>query len=270
MPSLTELIEAAVEDDEAAQPLRTHLGGSQIGRPCNRELWYTFRWARPKGTFEGRMLRLFARGKREEDVFIRLLQRIGVVVDQQQLHISDVEGHFGGSLDAILSHIPNYQYDMTAVLECKTANERNFNLIRSGPISQTKPEHYAQLQSYMHGTGQWLSLYMVVNKNTDELHYEWVPYNRLVAEALLTRARQVIYASSPPNRISDSPSWFQCRGCGFYRQCHFAEPLHKSCRTCKHSVPASEGTWICRRHQDATIPLEFQLKGCDDYAVITD
>lgn len=270
MPNLIKLIEEAVEQDEAAQPLRTHLGGSQIGRPCDRELWFTFRWARSAGAFEGRMLRLFARGKREEDVFIRLLQRIGIVVTHPQLHISDVEGHFGGSLDAILSHLPGYQYDMTAVLECKTANDRNFNIISSGPISQTKPEHYAQLQSYMHGSGQWLSLYMVVNKNNDQLHYEWVPYNAVVASALIDRARRIIQAPKHPRRLSDSPSWFQCRGCVYYRQCHFAEPLRKSCRTCRNSRPGPDGSWLCGLHQDATIPLAFQLHGCDNYEVIHD
>ena len=47
---------------------RTHLGASVIGRECGREVWLMFRWALDR-SWGGRMLRLFARGKREENIF---------------------------------------------------------------------------------------------------------------------------------------------------------------------------------------------------------
>jgi hypothetical protein len=216
------------------------------------------------------MLRLFARGKREEGIFVNLLRRIGVRVDREQHRISDVDGHFGGSLDAILSQLPGYEHDMEAVLECKTSNERNFYILQKERVQKAHPEHYAQMQSYMHGANVWLALYMVVNKNTDELYLEWVPYNRTIAENLIARARSIIHAPLAPNRISNSPSWFQCQLCQFKKPCHMGEPLHRSCRTCRFSSPAQNGTWICRRHQDATIPLAFQLKGCDNYMAVHD
>jgi hypothetical protein len=43
---------------------REHLGGSQIGRECDRALWYGFRWATAPD-FDGRLLRLFDTGHRE-------------------------------------------------------------------------------------------------------------------------------------------------------------------------------------------------------------
>lgn len=58
---------------------RRHLGGSLIGRECLRELWYSFRW----GTVtlhDGRLLRLFNRGHKEEFRFVEYLQQIGVEV----------------------------------------------------------------------------------------------------------------------------------------------------------------------------------------------
>jgi hypothetical protein len=267
--TLISLIEAAVEHDEAAAPPRLHLGGSSIGRPCNRELWYSFRWA-ATSSFEGRMLRLFARGKREEDVFIRLLQRVGVRVDHTQYKISDVEGHFGGSLDAIVSCLPGFDVDVEAVLETKTANERRFQQMKHLGVEQTEPQYFAQMQAYMHGSGRLLSLFMVVNKNTDELHAEWVPYKAAVGIDLINRARFIIYTPSPPNRISNSASWYQCRDCVFRPQCHFAEPMRKSCRTCQFSAPSYDGQWVCRRNQNSIIPLDFMIKGCDDYKEIHD
>lgn len=59
---------------------RKHLGASLIGRECERELWYTFRWVKHK-QFDGRMLRLFQRGHLEEARFIDYLQGIGCEVE---------------------------------------------------------------------------------------------------------------------------------------------------------------------------------------------
>lgn len=76
--TLLDLINFAnVEDGENEH--RNHLGGSLIGRKCKRALWYTFRWA-ARDKFEGRMLRLFLRGHREEYEFVRHLRRVGVQV----------------------------------------------------------------------------------------------------------------------------------------------------------------------------------------------
>ena len=58
---------------------RNHLGGSIIGDECERKLWYVFRWGM-KTQFPSRILRLFARGQREEDVFNDLLRKSGITV----------------------------------------------------------------------------------------------------------------------------------------------------------------------------------------------
>ena len=43
---------------------RPHLGASQIGKSCERALWYDFRWA-TSARFPGRILRLFETGQLE-------------------------------------------------------------------------------------------------------------------------------------------------------------------------------------------------------------
>jgi len=50
------------------------LGISQIGRPCERYLWYLFRQC-VKSKFSGRMYRLFERGNLEESRLIANLER---------------------------------------------------------------------------------------------------------------------------------------------------------------------------------------------------
>ena len=58
---------------------RGHLGASQIGKPCSRELWYNFRWVYSH-IFEPRMYRLFQRGHFEEPRFTGYLEGIGCEV----------------------------------------------------------------------------------------------------------------------------------------------------------------------------------------------
>lgn len=73
------LIDATFEADAEREKRRGHLGGSAIGSPCERELWYGFRWAHEE-KFQGRMLRLFNRGHKEEFRFVDYLRRIGCEV----------------------------------------------------------------------------------------------------------------------------------------------------------------------------------------------
>ena len=74
------------------QSHREHLGASLIGAECDRYLWQSFRWvALPQ--FEGRILRLFDTGTREEArVFGCPLQRICVHIKQLSSSASSVHG----------------------------------------------------------------------------------------------------------------------------------------------------------------------------------
>jgi hypothetical protein len=83
---------------------REHLGASQIGHQCDRYLWYVFRWVNLP-TFNGRLLRLFGTGKREEPRVYEELRGIGVELHTEdsgkQIECRDASGHFGGSIDGI-------------------------------------------------------------------------------------------------------------------------------------------------------------------------
>ena len=67
---------------EFSEPFRTRLGSAAIGRECKAELWFSFRWCTPKKE-DGRQLRLFKRGEREEAWLISLLKGIGCVVKEK-------------------------------------------------------------------------------------------------------------------------------------------------------------------------------------------
>lgn len=58
---------------------RGHLGASVLGRECVRQIWYGWRWARIT-QHQGRMLRLFDRGHREEPALVRWLELTGFLL----------------------------------------------------------------------------------------------------------------------------------------------------------------------------------------------
>ena len=85
---------------------RPHLGGSQIGNECARALWYQFRHA-DQGVFDGRKLRLFETGDREESRLVENLRAVGVTVWDRdpdtggQVRFTACAGHFALSLDGV-------------------------------------------------------------------------------------------------------------------------------------------------------------------------
>ena len=252
---------------------RQHLGASLIGRPCSRQLWYTFRWTR-KSAFPGRVLRLFARGQSEEDVFVADLRAAGCeVLDRdprtgRQFQFADVGGHFGGSMDAQargLEEAPKTWH----VVEMKTHAAKSYADLQKKGVEKSKPEHYAQMQCYMHWSGLDRAYYLAVNKDTDDLYGERVRHDKAAAEKYIERARQVITSPEPLPRVSDDPAYYLCKWCDYQHQCHGTEGPAINCRTCCHATPETDGDarWSCAWWQ-GDIPAEHQKKGCDQHRLI--
>jgi hypothetical protein len=329
---------------------RAHLGGSLIGRKCYRQLWYSFRWANTE-KFNGRMLRLFERGHKEEFRFVNYLKMAGInvraysqrllwrqwdwgitpettiagdkvdpshceyqlipwedddwwkpdlapvdVTDDplhveraaeqgvklSQWRIKDVNGHFGGSLDGLADADFDVEVETVTtgrvsipageefLLEFKTHNTKSFvNLINVG-VREAKPEHWAQMQIYMHKRQLKHALYMAVNKNDDDLYLEIVAVDPAEGPKLLEKASEIINAPKPPPRIGNNPSWYDCKFCPRLKICHYAEPMEKNCRTCQFAKPVENGQWQCTKW-NAIIPSDVLAKGCDNgYIQITD
>jgi hypothetical protein len=271
---IVRLIDQAVEQTAARErEVRSHLGASLIGKNCERELFYTFRWAK-QGQFEGRMLRLFARGAREEQAFVDYLKQAGIHIwdrdsDGQQFRVIDFDGHFGGSLDGLAQLVPTLDPNELVVVEFKTHNLKSFIELQQFKVKIAKPQHYGQMQIYMGKRGLRNALYLAVCKNDDKLHAEIVPFDLLDYEKLLAKAKRVIYARTAPPRIASSPAYYECKFCTFLRICHYGESPAKSCRSCRHSCASKDATWFCGKWAD-TIPEDVIPVGCDAYQAITD
>jgi hypothetical protein len=193
-------IYAAYEAD-AEEDNRPHLGASLIGHECERYLWLTFRWA-DKKKFDGRMLRLFDTGNLAEARFVADLRRIGVQVHEtdpegKQWRVSDIGGHFGGSMDGAVLGLPEAPKTWH-VAEFKTHSDKSFNDLTKKRVEKSKPQHYAQMQVYMGLMSLDRALYYGVCKDNDEVYTKWVHFDQSVFDQLQARAKKIIDATEPP------------------------------------------------------------------------
>lgn len=158
-------------------------------------------------------------------------------------------------------------------LEFKTYNAKSFKyLTDANDVRQAKPEHYSQMQEYMHYMGLPCVLYMGVCKDNDHVFEQVVHYDQVTALAAVEKAGRGVAARQLPPRISNSPSNFGCKFCDYRGPCHFGEALVKSCRTCKHGIAVTTrpgAVWSCGLWQ-ADIPKDVQKTGCDSWAAMTD
>lgn len=249
---------AAYEAD-TSDGFRSHLGASLIGKECERALWYDFRWT-TKAKFPGRVLRLFETGHLAEARLVQNLRRTGATVLEvdpetgRQFRVQAHGGHFGGSLDGIalnLLEAPKTWH----VLEFKTHSAKSFADLAAKRVRQSKPQHFAQMQIYMSLTGLTRALYVAVNKDNDDLYIERVEIDTVVSARLLEKAQRVIFAATPLPRISEDPSWYQCRLCDHADVCHGKQAAEINCRTCLHATPI-DGGWHCARHNKSLTEVD--------------
>lgn len=263
-----EAIESAVLAG-ADDGLRPHLGASQIGNPCGRALWYSFRWSKP-ASFEARMLRLFARGQREENIFVELLRNAGVTVvthnQQTGQQFSFKTSHFGGSMDGACVGLPDAPKTWH-VWECKTFSAKTFNDLAKKGVKESKPEHYFQMQAYLAWTGMTRALYTAVCKDDDRLHLERIDFDKAEADKLFAKAQRIIDAVEPPPGISERPDWYECKLCDYHALCHGSAVPLPTCRSCAHVTPIADGQWHCTRN-NKLLDVAAQKAACQSHRYI--
>jgi hypothetical protein len=246
----SELVDAAIVAMREEE-FRSHLGASLIGRECTRQLWYTFRWAR-KPKFDARRLRIFDRGDREEERFAEWFEAAGFELwtkdmSGKQFRVSDCDGHFGGSLDGVVRGLPE-KLRQLVITEFKTHNAKSFRDLVRKKVKKAKWEHYVQMNVYMYKRDLNWALYCAVNKDNDELYFEFVKLDKAVARKHLERAEFIVYSEDKPVRLSDRPTWYKCKMCPEYGICHGRELPAINCRTCAHATPekGGDGLWSCQ------------------------
>lgn len=244
------------------------LGASQAGKACDRQLWYNLRWAYTE-VFEGRMLRLFQTGHIEEARVVKDLRAAGYEVEDldpetgEQFRANALNGWLRGKTDGLVSgpFLPKGK----GLLEVKSHNENSFKKLRNaaGGVRFAKPEHFIQMQIYMHVRKLKWCLYVAVNKNDDDIYPEIVNYDLTTVEVLADRIKPIIVADLAPPRAGKKEDDFTCKFCPFVPVCWQKTDARKTCRSCIHATMETEGPEcvVCElKHSFLT--KEEQLAGC--------
>lgn len=265
--------------DKAGDWRRPHLGASVIGKPCKRAIWYSYRWCmEPKTQKDGRMLRLFQTGHREEARIIQELRDNGINVishtpDGNQIHLQDPQcPHFSGSVDGIGYGFPGHENN-PVLIEIKTMATAGFKRLKLNGVKDTKPEHYAQMQMYMHWTQNTTApikhaIYLCTCKETDEIYEQEVWYLPDSAAYYTKRAHEIIRSDRPPERTKNpGEKNYLCRFCDYVDLCiNRIKCAEVNCRTCAHSDPCHDSNvWNCNIDTTAYKTTEDQKTGCPNH-----
>jgi hypothetical protein len=234
---INSLVDAALEAERAATPLRDYLGGSRLGHACERALQFEFT-ATPKDAgadFGGQTLRIFAIGHALEDLAIRWLRAAGLDLytrkaDGGQFGFAVAGGRIRGHVDGIIAAAPAaLGLHVPALWECKTMNAKNWRACVRDGVSMAKPVYAAQIalyQAYMEptvpGISQAPALFTSINKDTAELHHELVPFDAALAQRMSDRGVRILKATDAGEllpRIATTREFVDCRFCAWAGRC---------------------------------------------------
>lgn len=252
-------------------PFRRHQGASGIGADCARSIQLKWKWV-DESQFDERMLRLFNRGHLEEARFLAMLKCIPnselwfETAEGGQYKFSDFGNHYGSALDGIMVGCPDLPPGVPCYTEFKTAGSKAFAKIKANGCQAEKGEHYVQMNQCMKYYNLPYSLYMVVNKDTDELYAEIITYDQSNAEHYSQRAEQIIFATDPMPRISNQATFWKCKFCDVKKVCHGKQMPRVNCRTCAHWTPLREGGYSCARgNVEVVTDKQRSFTGCNEH-----
>lgn len=274
----------AIEKKANKKP-RNYLGASSVGHAltCKRRTWLSWRKVCVE-SFDGRTLRLFRTGHLQEDRIIlelidagyRFVGAASGMGTQTQIRVEAFQGLFSGHADGLIA-TPNGPW---MLFECKTASKSSFAQHVGGkrsepkPVQDVKPVHYAQIQVYMgllragqmpegvEGDAPSQALYLVINKDNEQIHCEIVDFDQDYFDMLGGVIREVLTATEPPPKPFRRPDYKACMYCPAQAFCWEGQDGQEVCGTCTYfSVDIETGEKRCNLHARDTV----QSETCDDY-----
>lgn len=232
---LQELVDQALQGEcDATQP-REYLGASRLGASCERQLQYEYAHApvdHGKG-FSGRLLRIFERGHRTEDMVIRWLRLAGFNLKTEdangrQFGFSVAGGRLRGHVDGVLVGGPE-GFAFPALWENKCLGAKSWRDVEKRKLAASKPVYAAQIalyQTYLELHEQ-PALFTAVNADTMEIYAELIPFDAALAQRMSDRAARVISATEAgellPRSFTES-THFECKFCAWAERCWSTTP----------------------------------------------
>lgn len=263
---MEDAISAAVQRKRAGEPPRDYLGGSLLGRACDRELG--FQWFQvatdPDRGFSGRTYRIFDHGHDAEDRVAEYLLLAGFdlrtqkegggqwgfgLLKTEENPLGMIRGHADGVIVAVPPELEEYMPELPALWENKSLNDTRWKAVARGGVREAEWEYYVQVQVYMACLAVLRrdprppapALWTAINKNTQEIYSELIPFHEATARHALQRAEAVVTAARVEDlpRIAREPTDFRCRFCDWQAQCWGKIPMAAPKRLSPVAAPAT-------------------------------
>ena len=234
---INERINTALTIERDYQQPRHYLGASRLGVACERALQYEYLHTPidPGRELPGRVLRVFEVGHALEALAIRWLRLAGFDLYTQkagggQFGFSVAGGRIQGHVDGVLNDGPTeIGIRYPALWECKTMNDKSWRDTVKHGVSKSKPVYAAQLavyQAYMDasipGIASNPALFTAINKDSQEIWFELVPFDGGLAQRMSDRAVRVITATDAAEllpRHATTPTHVECKFCAWQDRC---------------------------------------------------
>ncbi|MBK7024013.1 MAG: hypothetical protein IPH41_11075 [Sulfuritalea sp.] len=234
---VTAVVDAALQADNATREKRRYLGGSRLGIACERALQFEYADAPVDvgSEFPGRTLRIFDVGHALEDLAIRWLRLAGFDLytrrqDGEQFGFSVADARIQGHLDGVIAAAPpQLGLAFPMLWECKTMSDKHWRDTVKRGVTATKPVYAAQLATYqaymaysIPGISDHPALFTAINKDTQELWFELVPFDRGLAQRMSDRAVRVLRATEAGEqlpRVAAEPGYYECKYCAWAKRC---------------------------------------------------
>lgn len=227
------LVDDALVARNRRQKPRDYLGGSRIGEPCARKLVYEVtHTTKDEGKdLDGAIFRIFDAGHQFEALSIRWLRGAGFDLrteraDGGQFGFEAAGGKLRGHIDGVIVAGPDVGLNWPALWEHKALGSKSWNDLVKYGLALSKPVYFAQVQLYMGYLELETSLVTALNKDTQALHHEVVPFDPTQAQALSDKAVDILRAAEAgelPPRIAAAQDFYLCRMCAYARRCWESE-----------------------------------------------
>ncbi|MFZ2738063.1 MAG: hypothetical protein WBI20_02920 [Burkholderiaceae bacterium] len=229
------LMDQALQAENAATAPREYLGGSRLGAACERQLQYEYAKApvdHGKG-FSGRLLRIFERGHRTEDMVIRWLRLAGFTLKTEdgnghQFGFSVAGGRLRGHVDGVVIAGPE-GFSYPALWENKCLGSKSWRDLQKNGLAISKPIYAAQVAVYQAYLDLFdhPAIFTAVNADTMEIYVERVPFDPALAQRMSDRAVRVITATDAQEQLPRAfldPTHFECKFCAYAQRCWRTTP----------------------------------------------
>jgi len=226
LPDITAALCAAIDTGLSArrdgERPRTYVSSSGLGRACLRQIQYDFlAISKDEGQdFAPKTLRIFEAGHRGEDMVAHWLRLAGFDLrteraDGRQFGFSALNGRLKGHIDGCLMGGP-VSMAYPALWETKALGASSWKDTLKRGVAISKPVYAAQIaiyQAYLDLPNP--ALFTALNRDTQEIYAELVPFDAAIAQRMSDRAVEVVRASDVQEwlpREAAAPTSVVCKG----------------------------------------------------------